>query len=152
MIHAWITKENINKLIIENGFSDEIDMLSLDKDGVDYWIWKAINCIHPRVVEYNNRWDAEASVTVPYHADFVHTPLGYFGASLRAFVRLGEKKEYRLVGCNRQNTNAFFIREGIAEDIFPVISVSACLTSPFAKHQCENQSIEAKSLEWIEIS
>jgi hypothetical protein len=59
LVHAWITTENVNNLISENGFSDEIDLLSLDMDGVDYWIWKAIKCVSPRVVvlEYNNRWN-----------------------------------------------------------------------------------------------
>jgi hypothetical protein len=44
-IHAWITAENVNELILENGFQGEIDLLSLDMDGVDYWIWKALHII-----------------------------------------------------------------------------------------------------------
>ena len=53
--HAWVDAETINDIITENGFSGEIDLLSLDMDGVDFWIWKALTCINPRVVvlEYN---------------------------------------------------------------------------------------------------
>ena len=37
------------------GFFGEIDLLSLDVDGMDYWIWKAIEAVTPRVVvlEFN---------------------------------------------------------------------------------------------------
>ena len=58
LVHAWITGDNVNHLIIENGFSGNIDLLSLDMDGMDYWIWKVIDCISPRVVvlEYMNVW------------------------------------------------------------------------------------------------
>ena len=72
LVHAWITAENVNELIKKNGISGEVDLLSIDMDGVDFWIWKAITCIIPRVVvlEYNNRWGADQSVTVPYVSDF----------------------------------------------------------------------------------
>jgi len=58
MVHAWITSENVNALIRDWGVKGEIDLFSLDMDGVDYWIWKAIDCIEPRVVvlEYNWVW------------------------------------------------------------------------------------------------
>src|SRR5690606_10095398 len=47
---AWITAENIDGLIRDNGFTGEIDLLSIDIDGNDYWVWEAIQCITPRVV------------------------------------------------------------------------------------------------------
>ncbi len=73
LVHAWITAENVNQLIEQNGVSGEIDLLSLDMDGSHFWIWKAIKCINPRVVilEYNNRFATHQSVTVPYQASFV---------------------------------------------------------------------------------
>src|SRR5690606_6410431 len=42
---AWITKDNINSLLDDNGFTGDIDLLSLDIDGNDYWVWDAINVI-----------------------------------------------------------------------------------------------------------
>jgi len=143
----------VNSFIEDNGFGGQIDLLSLDMDGIDCWIWRAMDCVQPRVVvlEYNNRWGAEASVTIPYSADFRHSHSGYFGASLRAFVRLGEEKGYRLVGCNRPNTNAFFVRVGIAEDILPTVAISTCLTSPFARHQHGHQLPKVRELEWVEV-
>ncbi|MGA9351781.1 MAG: hypothetical protein WBW48_23680, partial [Anaerolineae bacterium] len=47
LVNTWITVENVNPLIINNGYEGDIDLLSLDLDGVDYWIWKAITCITP---------------------------------------------------------------------------------------------------------
>jgi hypothetical protein len=78
-VHAWITAENVDSLIGGNGFRGEIDLLSLDIDGVDYWLWNAIEVVSPRVViaEVQTIWGSERSVTVPY-PDF---RAGFFGAS-----------------------------------------------------------------------
>jgi hypothetical protein len=72
LIHAWVTAGNINQLLEEQGYTGEIDLLSLDMDGVDYWVWKAIECIRPRVVvlEYNAALGPDVSLTIPYQEDF----------------------------------------------------------------------------------
>lgn len=157
LVSAWITAENIDRLIIDNGFTGEIDLLSLDIDGMDYWIWKAIDCINPRVVvlEYNNLWSSDKAVTIPYQPDFVaeYSQFGsdYCGASLAAFVKLGKEKGYRLVGCNRYGFNAFFIRTGIAEDVFPEIPVSQCLTHPFAEYAMKHRFPNVVNRPWVEV-
>ncbi|HAG82242.1 MAG TPA: hypothetical protein DCL61_14010 [Cyanobacteria bacterium UBA12227] len=139
LVNAWITAENVNQLITTNGFNGEIDLLSLDLDGVDYWIWKSIDCINPRVVviEYNTYWGAEKSVTVPYDPQFQaqifqhsqYHPGYYCGASLRAFGKLAKDRGYRLVGSNTKQWNAFFIRNDIATDLIPEVSIESCLSS-----------------------
>ncbi len=141
-IKAWVTKENVNDLIQENGMSGEIDLLSLDLDGIDFWVWKEITCINPRVVivEFNNRWNSQQSVTVPYSDGFVGfeastNGIGYFGASLLAFNHLAQQKGYRLIGVNSPNTNAFFMRNDIGIDYFHEVSVESCLNSEYAIHQ-----------------
>ncbi len=132
LVHAWITVDNINSLIRSNGFEGDIDLLSLDMDGMDYWVWKAIDCMRPRVVvlECRSEWGPERSVTVPYKPDFAIHYDGkpwYGGASLPAFVKLGRQKGYRLVGSICHRFNAFFIRTGIGEDVFPEVPVSKVL-------------------------
>ena len=155
LVHAWIETENVNELISSHGFEGEIDLLSLDMDGVDYWIWKAIDCIHPRVVvlEYQDIWGPEKSVTVPYRRDFdrFDTHPDHCGASLAAFVKLGLKKGYRLVGCNRYGFNAFFIRCGIGEDIFPEISPDRCFQHPKVEHGRKTRLPEVADYEWVEV-
>ena len=61
---AWITRENVNELVVTSGFEGDIDLLSLDVDGNDYWIWKAIDVIRPRVVvlEYNHLAGPDRSI------------------------------------------------------------------------------------------
>ncbi len=134
--HAWITAENINELIASHGFEGEIDLLSLDVDGNDYWIWKAIEQVRPRVVivEYNGSIGPDKAVTIPYdpkfQLDFSRLPF-YCGASLAAFVALGRRKGYRLVGCQRTQINAFFVREDLLSEMLPEVSAAACLSHSF---------------------
>ncbi len=152
-VNAWITAENVNSFITSNGFEGEIDLLSLDIDGMDYWIWKSIDCIVPRVVvvEYNNLWGPDKAVTVPYKPDFVADDSDYRGASLAALVGLGREKGYRLVGCQRYGFNAFFIRSGIAEDIFPEIASSQCFGHPFAQSAMKNRLSRILDRDWIQV-
>ncbi len=49
---AFITKDNINQLISQSGFEGEIDLLSIDIDGNDYYVWDSINAVDPRVLIY----------------------------------------------------------------------------------------------------
>ena len=115
-----LTRENVNGLIEECGFTGEIDLLSIDIDGMDYWIWQAITACNPRMVtiEYNWLFGPEKAVTIPYTASFDLGAIGqraYHGASLAALVYLGRTKGYRLVATER--VNAFFLRLDVAPEI-----------------------------------
>src|SRR5262249_8256653 len=70
---AWITAENVNEQIAESGVSGPIDLLSLDIDGMDYWVWKALTVIEPQVVvcETHNPIPPDRALTVPYDPSFV---------------------------------------------------------------------------------
>jgi hypothetical protein len=118
---AWITRENVNDLIAESGLAGEIDLLSIDLDGVDYWIWDAITACSPRlvVVEFNSMFGPSKAVTVPYDPGFDRHQYGrvYHGASLAAFVALGRRKNYRLVATEPRGVNAFFLRNDLATHI-----------------------------------
>jgi len=45
--YSFITKDNINQLISRYTLCTDIGLLSIDMDGVDYWVWEAINVINP---------------------------------------------------------------------------------------------------------
>lgn len=154
-VQAWIESGTIDALIKEHGFQGQIDLLSLDLDGVDYWIWKAIDCIQPRVVllEYHCIWGPDEPFTVPNQRDFQCSDdkPGFAGASLAAFVKLGREKGYRLVGCNRNQLNAFFIRNDIHEDIFPEVSVASCLDHPRITEARRNSYNLVKAQDWVEV-
>ena len=70
--HAWITMENVDSVVSSEGFAGPIDLLSLDIDGNDYWIWKGLTCIGPRVVvlEFNASCGPDESLAMSYRADF----------------------------------------------------------------------------------
>jgi hypothetical protein len=120
---AFVTRENVNELIAGAGIEGDIGLLSIDLDGIDYWIWKEIDVIHPRIVicEYNSLFGPDHAITVPYDPAFdrsrVHHSNLLFGASLAALCRLAAQKGYRFVGSNRAGVNAFFVREDVAGDL-----------------------------------
>lgn len=157
VVQAWITRETINDLITGAGFAGAVDLLSLDLDGVDYWIWEAIDAIAPRVVvaEVQVIWGVERAVTVPYRADF-RSPLVdgfgiYSGASLPAFVKLGRSKGYRLVGTQRLGFNAFFLRNDVGADVFPEVDASACLDRPFVHWARATFLPRVRDREWVDV-
>ena len=153
LVTAYVTAENIEALLQKHGFHEDVDLLSIDIDGIDYWIWKSIRSIRPRVVvvEFNNIWGPEHAVTVPNNPEFhrMRTP-EYNGASLAAMVKLGREKGYRFVGANRFGYNAFFVREDLARDLLPEASLESALTHPYVKHRWKTQ--RPASLEgWIQV-
>ena len=120
VLQSFITAENINSLIQQGGFTGNIDLLSIDIDNNDYWVWKAIETVKPRavVIEYNATLRPPLSLVVPYNPAGLWNGSNYFGASLEALVRLGRDKGYRLVGCSIGGANAFFVQDAIAGDLF----------------------------------
>ena len=116
-----LLRDNVNDLLRQEGAIGEIDLFSLDMDGNDYWIWKQIKCIKPRIVicEYNSIFGSKRQVTVPYKEDFYrkkeHYSEMYFGASLAAFCELAEKKGYDFIGTTRAGVNAYFVRKDLSE-------------------------------------
>ncbi len=155
---AWITRENVNALIRDNGFNDVIDLLSIDIDGNDYWVWKEIEVIQPRVVvvEINHLWGAQKSVTVPYDPQFkaIFSEYGsdYAGASIMAFVKLATKKGYKLVGTNRFATNAFFVQEALISELLPEVSTQSCFWHDRVKFGMTVRLPKVKDMRWEKIN
>lgn len=149
-IKEWVTKENINDIISEYIIDKEIDYLSIDIDGNDYWIWNSITCTSPRVVimEYNASFGSQ-SITVPYNASFDVSKFGhppkfsywYHGASLKALYKLGLKKGYILLGTENRGVNCFFLRKDIANH-FGINHQNPELV--FKEHFNRTQGVETK--------
>ncbi len=113
---AFVTRENIDRLMLQAGMDVEPDLLSIDIDGNDYWVWEAIQAVHPRavVIEYNAVFRPPHAIVQEYNAAHRWKSDGYFGASLKALEILGTRKGYCLVGCNFAGSNAFFVRQELA--------------------------------------
>ncbi len=154
-VSAWITAENVNDICMNNEFKGEIDFFSLDMDGVDYYIWKSLNVIQPRVVivEYLDILGPDVALTVPYKSDFNREDIhpDFFGASLSAFVKLGKEKGYRLVGINNLGYNAFFVKNGVGEDVLPEISVKSCFDHPKVNSGITTLYPRVKDFPWVEV-
>src|SRR5262245_38103799 len=112
LLGAAVTAENIDALLHKADVTGDIDLLGIDIDYNDYWVWKAISAVRPRVVviEYNASLRPPLSITVPYDPEGSWDGSNFYGASLEALTRLGADKGYRLVGCSIAGVNAFFVR------------------------------------------
>ena len=117
---AFVERDNIDSIIRGGGFDGEIDLLSIDIDGNDYWVWKEIAAVNPRVVtiEYNATFRPPVSVVMDYRQEYRWDGTNYFGASLKALEGLGRQKGYALVGCCLAGLNAFFVRQDLVQDRF----------------------------------
>jgi len=78
-----------------------IDLLSIDIDGDDYYVFEGLKKYRPRliIVEYNP--------TIPAHLNIVQNKGEYFGCSALALYKLGNSKNYELI--HMTDTNMFFI-------------------------------------------
>ncbi len=140
-VEGWVERETIDALVRDQMFpgvlerwDGEIDLLSLDLDGNDYWVLERLACVRPRVVvvEFNAVWGARRAVTVPYDPAF-RSRLGlvpYAGASLPAFVKLLGGRGYRLVGVEPRGFNAFFVRNDLAVGLLPEVTAESCFQGP----------------------
>jgi hypothetical protein len=117
---ALINKENVEKLFSINGVEKNLDLLSIDIDGNDYWVWKSINTFKPRVlvIEYNPEYGSNISVIPEYNEDYFWKRTHFYGSSLKALNDLSKKKGYTLVACSFLGNNAFFVRDDLVNDKF----------------------------------
>lgn len=95
-------EQKLDRILERHGVRGEVDLLSLDVDGDEYYIWEATEQLTPRVVV------CEFNPTIPLHLELRQAPGGYFGCSATAMVRLAERKGYRLVAMTE--CNGLFVR------------------------------------------
>jgi hypothetical protein len=153
---AWLTRENIDQLIEENGFVGEIDLLSLDMDGNDYYIMEAIKVVKPRVIicETQNVIPSDLALTIPYKSDFIKkegSHPDFSSVSLLAMKKLLNKKGYRLIGSHRLGFNAIFMLNGIGTEYFPEVTVESVLSDPYTKLRNATSWKEIKDLPWVTV-
>ena len=115
--NEFITKDNINNIINRINVPKKLGLLSLDIDGVDYWVLKELSVLDPSIIicEYNSLFGQKKSVTVPYKKNYIraeeHYSNLYYGASIKAFIDLMKKRNYFLIGTNSAGNNAFFLKK-----------------------------------------
>lgn len=109
---AFITAENINQVFDQLGVSESPDVLSVDIDYNDYWVWKTLTRT-PRllVIEHNASIPPTEARVVPYNPKAGWDGTNYFGASLKALELLAKEKNYSLIYVESMGVNAFFVRD-----------------------------------------
>lgn len=110
-----ILKEKYNFTTQKTG---DIDFLSIDVQGNDWYTWRNITDVNPRVVmiSYNGEFEIDDDKVVPFDPQFLKKETNYFGATLRALYNLARKLGYSLVCCNNTGTHSFFIRDDCVPD------------------------------------
>jgi hypothetical protein len=128
--NAFVDRDNISELIAAANLG-ELDLLSIDVDGNDYWIWQAL-AIRPRVVviEFNGKFRPPLKWVMAYNPKHRWDMSDYYGASLQSLADLGREKGYALVGCSLAGVNAFFVRDDLLLDRFSRASVADLYNPP----------------------
>ena len=133
---AFVTRENVDALVSDAGPAGDVDLLSVIVDGNDYWIWDALTVATPSIVLLETHTEhGDDDVLAPYDPAFdwrLAPPGTPLGASPVAAVRMAAQKGYRLVGGSRYGYNAFFLRQGVAEDLVPTVPPEALLQHPWS--------------------
>jgi hypothetical protein len=129
---CFITAENINDTISGAQLSGEIDILSIDIDGNDYHVCRAIAAVSPRVIvaEYNASFPPPIEWIKSYEPTYVWDRSMYFGASLAAYTAMLADKGFTLVGTDLCGANAFFVRSDLVRDRFAEVGDVAALYNP----------------------
>jgi len=146
ILNKFVTVNNINELIGMAGITSQIDLLCIDIDGNDYWLWEAINCIEPRVVvvEYNAKFPPPYEWVMPYNPKHVWDGSDFYGASLEALDVLGKRLGYQLVGTSTKGINAFFVKKDLAESLFVTPASAIDLYNPYRLRYYLNNGHKSK--------
>jgi hypothetical protein len=96
-------RNGLDAILQEVEIPVDFDVLSIDIDGNDYHVWKAVECYKPKIVviEYNP--------TIPNKVEFVQKPdmRVLQGSSLLSIHMLAKSKKYELIAVT--TTNAIFV-------------------------------------------
>jgi len=146
----FVTRESVPELMALAWHHDP-DVLSLDIDGMDYYVAQALldAGFRPRifVVEYNSVYGPVRSLTVEYRPDFVfseaHPTQLYYGVSIAGWRRFFEGRGYRFVTVNRHGVNAFFVDPALFDRAF----LDGVRGLPFAENLHQYRSFRRPSEE-----
>jgi len=129
IVEEFVTSENIQNILKQN-VDFEVDIFSLDVDGIDYWLVEKISDNFSKIFisEYNGVFGDKFDISVPNISDFNRSNYHYstlcYGMSLRALIRIMKLKGYYFVGTNSLRNNAFFVNnEYTKEKYFPNLVV-----------------------------
>ena len=122
IINKNIDSTNIKDVIENKKIFSNLDLFSLDIDGIDYWVLDKLPKKFSKiaVIEFNPVFGHKFKVTVPNIKNFNRKEYHYsnlcFGMSLMALIDLMEKKNFYFLGTNLFRNNAFFVSNEYSKD------------------------------------
>ncbi len=123
-VPMFVNQENVEKIKKLSLYLDP-DVFSLDIDGMDYYVAKAIMEIGFRpkifVVEYNSAFGPENPLTVEYQNNFIARPEHkslYYGVSLSGWKKFFKNLGYHFITVDTNGVNAFFVDSNKFEQKF----------------------------------
>lgn len=123
-VHLRVGCEEMNRLdrvLRDDCVLGDFDLLQIDIDGNDYWVWESLSTAWPKLVsiEYNSNFGPDEKKAVRYEPGLAWAGDTYYGASAAALVSLGKRKGYVLVRHVPQS-NLFFVRGDLASGFTPI--------------------------------
>ena len=115
IVNKEINSNNVLDTIKKDKMMVDLDLFSIDIDGIDYWVLDKLPKFFSKIVvlEYNPTFGFELEVSVPNIPNFNRSLYHYsnlcFGMSFKAALNLMDKKGFYFVGSNFLKNNAFFI-------------------------------------------
>ena len=125
LICEFIDLDNIEKILKKINLN--INILSLDIDGNDFYIMEKLIKLNPSLIicEYNPAY-ALRPITSIYKKNFDRTKEDkdwlYYGCSIKAWEILMKKNEYSMIAISDSRVNVFFIKNNLIIDKSEIIT------------------------------
>lgn len=115
VVRDLVTAASIGGIFAAADVPEEFDLLSIDIDGNDVYVWDALGGYRPRVVviEYNAGIVADRPLAQPHDPERAWDGSGAFGSNLSGLEVVASRKGYRLAHSDLTGTNAFFVRDDL---------------------------------------
>jgi hypothetical protein len=113
LVQATVQPDTVERVLAEADVPPDLDLLSIDIDGNDYWVWRALERYRPQVliIEYNPYYAPPERWVMKFNPAHAWDGTTYYGASLTSLAALGKQKGYELICCDKQGNNAFFVEQ-----------------------------------------
>ena len=124
ILNRKIDSGNILSTLKEFNFFDNIDLFSIDVDGIDYWILEKMPKKFCKLIvaEYNPYFGSNLEISVPNDKNFDRSKYHHsnlcFGASLKSIINLLDRKGFVFLGTNLFKNNAFFVNSDFKDNLF----------------------------------
>ena len=112
-LNAAVYPGNVDLLLEENGVPKDLDLLVINIDSNDYYVWRAIHEFQPKVIliEFNPIFIPPQLAVIDYHPMNYWDHGIYYGASIQSMYELGKKKGYELIYANKESPYLLFVKK-----------------------------------------